>query len=56
MERLCELMRAAGKNCELLVVPKAGHVFNFVDEEKGKMAWEKTIHFLDRHVAGKDLP
>jgi dienelactone hydrolase len=56
MEKLCRLMQEAGKNCELLVVPKAGHVFNFTDEEKGRTAWEKTIHFLDRHVAGKPLP
>jgi len=50
MERLSQLMRGAGKNCELLVIPKAGHVFNFVDAKQGGIAWEKTIQFLDGHL------
>jgi dienelactone hydrolase len=56
IERLHQAMKAAGKNCELSIVPKAGHAFNFKDEEKGRLAWEKTIRFLDRHMAGKPLP
>jgi len=49
-QRLCQTLQSAGKNCELFVVSGAGHVFNFKDKEKGKIAWEKTIQFLDRHL------
>ncbi len=49
-QRLCAKLRSAGKNCELLIIPGAGHVFNFRDEEKGQIAWEKTWQFLKDHV------
>ncbi len=32
-----------GKGSELLILPEAGHVFNFIDQEKGEFAWEKTL-------------
>ena len=51
MERLSQLMRGAGKKCELLVIPKAGHVFNFTDKEKGTLAWEKTLLFLHQYLS-----
>lgn len=50
VQRLCAKLRSAGKNCELLIIPGAGHVFNFRDEEKGQIAWEKTLQFLKDHV------
>lgn len=50
VERLCQELRAAGKSCELFVVPGAGHVFNFRDEDQGRAAWERTMEFLDRHL------
>ena len=28
VQRLCAKLRSAGKNCELLIIPGAGHVFN----------------------------
>ena len=43
-------LRSAGKSCELLAVPGAGHVFNFLNVEQGEMAWEKTTPFLELHV------
>jgi hypothetical protein len=49
-QRLCSNLNSAGKNCELLVIPKAGHVFNVVDAEQGRIAWEKTIQFLGGHL------
>jgi dipeptidyl aminopeptidase/acylaminoacyl peptidase len=52
-QRLCRSLHSAGKRCELFIVPAAGHVFNFRDEEQGKIAWEKTIKFLDRQLKGK---
>jgi dipeptidyl aminopeptidase/acylaminoacyl peptidase len=39
-----------GKGSELLIIPGAGHVFNFIDQEKGKFAWEKTIFFLNQYL------
>lgn len=47
VQRLCDQLRAAGKKCDLFIVPQAGHVFNFRDEDQGKVAWAKTIGFLD---------
>jgi dienelactone hydrolase len=49
-QRLYRALQSAGNPCEFLVVRGAGHVFNFRDKEKGKMAWEKTVQFLDRHL------
>jgi dipeptidyl aminopeptidase/acylaminoacyl peptidase len=39
-----------GKGSKLLIIPEAGHVFNFIDQEKGKFAWEKTILFLNQYL------
>jgi dipeptidyl aminopeptidase/acylaminoacyl peptidase len=49
-QRLCQALRSAGNSCELLIVPGAGHVFNFLNVEQGKMAWEKTTQFLELHL------
>lgn len=48
--RFCEAMNAAGKKCEALIIPKAGHVFNFINPRQGREAWERTVEFLDRHM------
>jgi len=49
-QRFCQAMRSAGKSCELLVVPGAGHVFNFLNVEQGEMAWQETMRFLEQHL------
>jgi len=49
-ERLCQALKAAGKSCELFVIPGAGHVFNFRDKDQGRVAWERTLQFLDQHL------
>jgi dipeptidyl aminopeptidase/acylaminoacyl peptidase len=49
-QHLYRSLQSAGKRGELFIVPAAGHVFNFRDEEQGKLAWEKTIEFLDRQL------
>ncbi len=49
-QRFCRAMRSAGKSCELLVIPGAGHVFNFLNVEEGEMAWARTTHFLEQHL------
>jgi dipeptidyl aminopeptidase/acylaminoacyl peptidase len=49
-ESLCRELKAAGKSCELFIVPGAGHVFNFRDKDQARVAWEKTLQFLDQHL------
>jgi dienelactone hydrolase len=56
VQRLCRKIQDAGRNCELLVIPRAGHVFNFLDEEQGKEAWRKTMEFLNTHLKLKKIP
>jgi dipeptidyl aminopeptidase/acylaminoacyl peptidase len=46
VQRLCAKLRSAGKNCELLIIPGTGHVFNFRDEEKGQIALFYSIDYL----------
>jgi uncharacterized protein len=41
VERLCGKLKDGGTMCELMVIPGAGHVFNFIDKEKGRFAWWK---------------
>ena len=53
-QRFFEALKAAGGNCELLVLPGAGHLFNFRDKEQGTLAWEWTVDFLDRHLKAEN--
>lgn len=52
VQRLCRKMQEAGRQCELFIIPRAGHVFNFLNEEQGKEAWGKTVGFLNLHLKG----
>jgi len=54
--RLAARLEELGTKVELLVVPDAGHVFNFRDREKAELAWEATVRWLDRHVKPELLP
>ena len=56
VQRLCRKMQDAGRNCELLVIPQAGHVFNFLNEKQGKEAWGKTMGFLNTHLKREKVP
>jgi hypothetical protein len=47
--RLYGALQSAGKGSELLVIPVAGQVVNFIDKVKGTFAWEKTILFLNQY-------
>jgi dipeptidyl aminopeptidase/acylaminoacyl peptidase len=49
--RLTAELSARGREVELLVVPDAGHVFNFRDPAQAALAWRATAAWLDRHVA-----
>ena len=51
--RLSELKRPV----ELLVIPGAGHVFNFRDRRLASLAWQATLAFFERHLKLKrDIP
>lgn len=50
-ERMAARLRELGREVELVVIPDAGHVFNFRDREKARVAWEATRAWLDRHLA-----
>jgi len=56
VQNLCRKMQEAGGRCELFVIPGAGHVFNFLEEEQAKAAWEKTADFLAAHLRGGKTP
>ena len=48
--RLAARLQELGTPVELLVVPGAGHVFNFRDREKAAVAWQATVAWLDRYL------
>jgi dipeptidyl aminopeptidase/acylaminoacyl peptidase len=52
-ERLAARLRELGREVELIVVPGAGHVFNFRSREKARPAWEATLRWLDSHVKAR---
>ena len=52
-EDLYQEFQSRGKSCQLLILPRAGHTFNFRDEERAKITWEKTLQFLDVHLQGE---
>ncbi len=52
-KRLEMRLRELGREVQLLVVPDAGHVFNFRDRQKAALAWEATLEWLDRHLRGQ---
>jgi dienelactone hydrolase len=49
-QRLADLRRPV----ELLVIPGAGHVFNFRDRRQAGLAWGATLAFLDRHLRSEE--
>ena len=48
--RLAERLAELGRSVELLVIPGAGHVFNFRDSAQAKLAWSATLVFLARNL------
>lgn len=49
-ERLAAKLKELGREVELVVVPNARHVFNWMDREQARTAWEPTLRWLDRHL------
>jgi dienelactone hydrolase len=52
--RLEAKLRELGTPVELLVVPEAGHVFNFRNREKAELAWQATVRWLQRYLRQAD--
>jgi dienelactone hydrolase len=48
--RLAARLAELGREVELLVLPGAGHVFNFRDRASASRAWAATVDWLDRYV------
>lgn len=55
-ERLVARLKELGREVELVVVPDAGHVFNWMDREQARTAWEPTLRWLDRHLKPAQTP
>ena len=52
--RLARRLAELGRSVELLVLPGAGHVFNFRDPAQAKLAWNATLVFLARNLRSKE--
>jgi dipeptidyl aminopeptidase/acylaminoacyl peptidase len=50
-ERLAAKLRELRREVELVVVPDAGHVFNWMNREQARISWEPTLRWLDRHLS-----
>ena len=48
--RLESALRDRGRDVELIVVPGAGHVFNFKQHDLAERAWDATLDWLERHL------
>ena len=48
--RLERALRDRGRDVELIVVPGAGHVFNFKQHDLAQRAWDATLDWLDHHL------
>ncbi len=49
--RLERALRDRGRDVELLVVPGAGHVFNFKERDVAQHAWDATLDWLRQRLA-----
>ncbi len=49
--RLEHALRERGREVELLVVPGAGHVFNFRQPEEARRAWDATLNWLRKYLS-----
>ena len=49
--RLERALRDRSRDVELIVVPEAGHVFNFKDRDAAQRAWDATLSWLERHLS-----
>ncbi len=50
-KRLGRALRSRGREVELVIVPNAGHVFNFKDPEEARDTWGTTLNWLQKHLS-----
>jgi dienelactone hydrolase len=55
-KRLERALKERRRDVELMVVPGAGHVFNFKEPEHARRTWEATLQWLGRHLRGEGNP
>src|SRR5262245_4815479 len=51
-KRLERALKAQGREVELIIVPDAGHVFNFKDAEQARQTWDATLNWLQKYLKG----
>ena len=49
--RLERALRDRGREVELIVVPGAGHVFNFKQQDMARETWDETLEWLRAHLS-----
>lgn len=49
--RLAAALEARGRKVRLVEVPDAGHVFNFQNRERARVAWQEATAWLDTYLA-----
>lgn len=49
--RLERALRDRGREVELVVVPGAGHVFNFKEPQEARRTWDATVDWLSKHLS-----
>jgi len=49
-KRLERALRARGREVELIVVPDAGHVFNFKNAKQARRTWDATLDWLEKYL------
>ncbi len=49
-ERLATALREQGREVKLLVIPGAGHIFNFKQPDQARQAWITTLDWLQHHL------
>jgi dienelactone hydrolase len=49
-QRLACRLAALRRPVHILIIRDAGHVFNFRDRDQARLAWERTLTFLDQHL------
>jgi dipeptidyl aminopeptidase/acylaminoacyl peptidase len=49
--RLERSLRERGRDVELIVIPGAGHVFNFRQPEEARRAWDATLDWLRKNLS-----
>jgi len=48
--RLERALKARGREVELIVVPDAGHVFNFKNAEQARKTWDATLNWFEKYL------